>query len=411
MKIRKFRATDSQAAMRQIRAELGADAAILACYDVPEGIEFLVTLEDVSIEPAAPLRATTAAAHQEHAVSRALAARRGVDALVSPQAMRAAAIPLARQPAVAGSPVRHAVAAPVEAHDTAPDGELVSLRAELGNMRSLLETHLRTVVQGPASPSASFSGDLMQALRTAPSAEAADAALPLSERLAAALPVRTLPESGITAFVGTAGVGKTSLLARVATQLVMAGQGRDVAIICTDANRLGAAEQLKAYARVLQVPVHVAHDAASLGYLLGMLQSCRHVLIDTAGISSRDRDGLASLQDMLAVCPQADIILTLPADADAAVQEGMADLFASLMPTGLALTRLDEARRLDGAMTLAVRHRLPLTWTSEDANLPHAVRHADADTLAERACRLAGIPLEGDDGQESHGAHATRLRA
>ena len=35
MKIKKFRAVDSQQAMRQIRAEIGPDASILTCYQVP----------------------------------------------------------------------------------------------------------------------------------------------------------------------------------------------------------------------------------------------------------------------------------------------------------------------------------------------------------------------------------------
>lgn len=407
MKIRKFRATDSQTAMRQIRAELGPDAAILACYDIPEGIEFLVTLEDVSVEPARPAQAVPPHAQ---AVSQALAARRGIDALVSPSAMRAAAKPALRQAPVAGSPVRHAVAAPAAAHEAAPDAELVSLRTELGTMRNLLESHLRNIVQ-PGGGQAGFSPELLQALRTAPSADAANARLPLNERLAAALPVRAQPESGVMAFVGAAGVGKTSLLARIATQHVMAGQGKDVAIICCDGNRLGAAELLKAYGRVLQVTVHVAHDAASLGYLLGMLSDRRHILLDTAGLSTRDRDAMASLQDLLAVCPQADICLTLPADADAAVLEAMTDAFAPLMPTALALTRVDECQRLDGSLALAIRHRLPLTWFSEDANLPHAVRPIDPDGLAERACRLAGIPLEGDDAGWTRSPFPAQARA
>lgn len=383
MKIRKFRATDSQTAMRQIRAELGPDAAILACYDVPEGIEFLVTLEDVSVEPARPAQA---APTQAQAVSQTLAARRGLDALVSPGAMRAAAKPPLQQPVAITT---------LMPQDAAPDAELVSLRAELGTMRHLLESHLRAIMPTGGNP-VGFSSALIQAMRSAPSVGPDDAQLSLTERLAAALPVRGEPEAGIVAFVGLAGVGKTSLLARLATQRVMAGQGKDVAIICCDGNRLGAAEQLKAYGRVLQVPVHVAHDAASLGYLLGMLADRRHIFIDTAGLSARDRDAMSALQELLAVCPQADVCLALSADDDPAVIDATVDAFLPLMPTALALTRVDECLRLDGCLAPAIRHRLPLVWLSEHAHQPHAVRCIDVDGLAERAARLAGMPLEQD---------------
>ena len=50
MKIKKFRAVDSQQAMRQIRAEIGPDASILTCYQVPEGIEFVVAVDAPSLQ-------------------------------------------------------------------------------------------------------------------------------------------------------------------------------------------------------------------------------------------------------------------------------------------------------------------------------------------------------------------------
>ncbi|MEL0028940.1 MAG: hypothetical protein VW625_09840, partial [Perlucidibaca sp.] len=60
MKIKKYRAADSQQAMRLIRAEQGPDASILTCYQVPEGIEFVVALDapgldDVDLPAAAAL--------------------------------------------------------------------------------------------------------------------------------------------------------------------------------------------------------------------------------------------------------------------------------------------------------------------------------------------------------------------
>lgn len=386
MKIRKFRAVDSQQALRQIRDEIGPDAAILACYAVPEGMEFLVTTEDVSIETApsrSPAPVDMAASVVPHP---AFALRRNIDT-VAPVA-----------------PLIRPEAAPVAAAEVARvDADLVSLRAELGSMRHLLEHHLQLAArqQSAAPVTSHFSADLMHTLDAAPGD------LPmqtLAQRLADALPVRALPEAGVIAFVGTAGAGKTSLLARLATQLALAGGTEQIALISTDATRIGAQEQLKAYGRLLQVPVHVAHDARSLSYLLTLLQRKTWVLIDTAGIATHDDEGRAALADLLSACPQAEVLLTLPADADADVQASIGATFAPLPLTGLALTRLDEARRLDAALAVAIRQRLPLTWCSDDASLPHAVRAADADALVARACELAGIA---SDMQPAPGLRAT----
>lgn len=52
MKIKKYRAADSQQAMRLIRAEQGPDASILTCYQVPEGIEFVVAINTPDLQDA-----------------------------------------------------------------------------------------------------------------------------------------------------------------------------------------------------------------------------------------------------------------------------------------------------------------------------------------------------------------------
>lgn len=376
MKIKKFRAADSQQALRQIREEIGPDAAILACYAVPDGIEFLVTSEPVSMETAVTQRSRSPVELAPGVTPHpAFAMRRNIDTLMDTRAAAA-------EPAVTSS-------AAVEVARV--DADLISLRSELGSMRNLLESHLQLVArQQPAAAASTLSAALMAALEAAPG----DLPMqPMAQRLADALPVRALPQAGVIAFVGPAGAGKTSLLARLATQLALAGGGEQIALISTDAGRIGAQEQLKAYGRLLQVPVHVAHDARSLSYLLTLLQRKTWVLIDTAGIASHDEQGRAELAELLAACPQAEVILTLPADAAADVQDAVASAFAPLPLTGLALTRLDEARRLDASLAVAIRQRLPLTWCSHDATQPQAVQAADADALVAGVCLQAGIPM------------------
>lgn len=376
MKIKKFRAADSQQALRRIREEIGPDAAILACYAVPEGIEFLVTSEPVSMETATAQRAPAPLEVAPGVIPHpAFAMRRNIDTLMDTRTAIA-------EPLATPSPAAVEVAR--------VDADLISLRAELGSMRNLLESHLQLVARQQPAAAPTLGAELMAALEAAPG----DLPLqPLAQRLADALPVRALPRAGVIAFVGPAGAGKTSLLARLATQLALSGGSEQIALISTDAGRIGAQEQLKAYGRLLQIPVHVAHDARSLSYLLTLLQRKTWVLIDTAGIASHDEQGRAELAELLTACPQAEVILTLPADAAADVQEAVASAFAPLPLTGLALTRLDEARRLDGALAVAMRQRLPLTWCSHDATQPQAVQAADADALIASVCLQAGIPM------------------
>ena len=70
-------------------------------------------------------------------------------------------------------------------------------------------------------------------------------------------------------------------------------------LITLDAYRMGAHEQLRAYGRILGVPVHMAHDRAALEDLLELLAGKKLILIDTAGMPQRDAR-CKELLDMLA---------------------------------------------------------------------------------------------------------------
>src|SRR6185295_14565045 len=84
----------------------------------------------------------------------------------------------------------------------------------------------------------------------------------LEESLAAQLlpPVTAAPPATITAFVGPTGAGKTTTIAKLAAAQLRAGRGR-LGFVMGDTYRVGAAEQLGAYARLLGIPMAVARDA------------------------------------------------------------------------------------------------------------------------------------------------------
>jgi flagellar biosynthesis protein FlhF len=72
----------------------------------------------------------------------------------------------------------------------------------------------------------------------------------------------------------------------------------NLGLVTLDAYRVGAHEQLRTYGRILGVPVHTAHDRASLEDLLDLLAAKKMVLIDTAGMAQRD-SRTRELLDML----------------------------------------------------------------------------------------------------------------
>jgi hypothetical protein len=92
----------------------------------------------------------------------------------------------------------------------------------------------------------------------------------------------------VFALIGATGVGKTTTTAKIAAAFAARHGAASLGLITLDAYRVGAHEQLRAYGRILGVPVHTAHDRASLEDLLELLTAKKMILIDTAGMAQRD---------------------------------------------------------------------------------------------------------------------------
>ena len=112
---------------------------------------------------------------------------------------------------------------------------------------------------------------------------------------------RTLFDAGgVFALIGPTGVGKTTSIAKIAAHHVLRHGPRSLALITADVYRIGAQEQLRAFGRMLGVPVQVAQDREVLQRLLKEHEGCRLILIDTAGIGQRD-DRVGQLTSALEV--------------------------------------------------------------------------------------------------------------
>ncbi|CAH2802147.1 MAG: Flagellar biosynthesis protein FlhF [uncultured Paraburkholderia sp.] len=112
--------------------------------------------------------------------------------------------------------------------------------------------------------------------------------------LASNLPVMededTLMErGGVFALMGPTGVGKTTTTAKLAARCVMRFGASKVALLTTDSYRIGGHEQLRIFGKILGVSVHAVKDSADLQLALSELRNKHIVLIDTIGMSQRDR--------------------------------------------------------------------------------------------------------------------------
>lgn len=176
---------------------------------------------------------------------------------------------------------------------------------------------------------------------------------PLDQALSAQLRFSTLdfsPAAPPLLLAGPPGAGKTLTTARLATRLVLGGQAP--LVICADGARAGAAEQLAAFTRLLDLVLIVATDPLTMARAMTRRQPGAPVLIDSAGIDPFDAGCHTELAG-LAAAAGAQCMLVLPAGLDPAEAADTAAAFAAAGTRLLAPTRLDIARRLGGVLAAA----------------------------------------------------------
>lgn len=193
---------------------------------------------------------------------------------------------------------------------------------------------------------------------------------------------------GVYALVGPTGVGKTTTLAKLAARCV-AREGREqVAMLTTDNFRIGALEQLQIYGRLMGVPAHSVRDAGELRRILAELGNRKIVLIDTTGISQRDRLVAEQAAMLCNAGKPVRRLLVLNAASQGDTLDEVAHAYRNGVGedvAGCIITKLDEATRLGAALDTAIRHRLPIHYMSVGQKVPEHMELARADVLIDRA--------------------------
>jgi flagellar biosynthesis protein FlhF len=196
-----------------------------------------------------------------------------------------------------------------------------------------------------------------------------------------------LDRGGVFALVGPTGVGKTTTTAKLAARCVMRHGPEKLALITTDAYRIGGHEQLRIYGKILGVMVHSVKDEADLRIALKELRNKHTVLIDTIGMSQRDQ--MVTEQVAMLTESGADVKRLLCLNATS-TNETLNEVVRAYQGTGLAgciMTKLDEAVSIGNVLDVLVRQKLNLYYISTGQRVPEDLHLADRAMLVDRAFR------------------------
>lgn len=319
-----------------------------------------------------------------------------------------------REPMEAGGPAVFAGrATPVAAADEFGNARMRELQetnarlmAELSGIRGMIERQLAGFAWGEtrrhAPARAAMLGELLEAgfsarvarklaeavAEEASRTEAREAVGSALDRMmrACASDEDLLDRGGVYALVGPTGVGKTTTTAKLAARCVVRHGAGKLALITTDGYRIGAQEQLRIYGRILGVPVFSVRDGADLRQTLGGLRNKHMVLIDTMGMSQRDRL-VGEQAAMLAGAGDVRRLLLLNATARGDTLDDVVRAYAGPDLAGCIFTKVDEAAALAPALDVAVRHALDIRYLTNGQRVPEDLHLPNRAYLLHRALR------------------------
>jgi flagellar biosynthesis protein FlhF len=346
MKIMKFEGSNMREAVAKVKAELGDQAVIVSTRQIRRGLlgtacEISAAIDDDSDE-------------DRRGPSRGLPAYAAQGAVTPAPSALDAELEIER----ALSPLRgelKSLRALVRAA-SADSRATTEIRNEVAALRKLIEDKLAPAPVAPARVRASTQGPLTAL--TAPSTARA------------------------IMLVGPTGVGKTTTIAKLAARAALI-EGKRVSLITLDNYRVGGVDQIRTFADLIGVPLHVCETPGDLTRLIDDEDDL--TLIDTAGRSPRDVGAIKELAMAVANLRMIETHLVAAAASTATVIEDLANRYCALNPARLLFTKLDEIDEAPELARAPARLSLPITWVTTGQSVPEDIEEPTPARVQELA--------------------------
>jgi flagellar biosynthesis protein FlhF len=195
-------------------------------------------------------------------------------------------------------------------------------------------------------------------------------------------PIKINGRQKVVALVGPTGVGKTTTIAKLAA-IYSLQKKLKVGLITIDTYRIAAVEQIKTYARILDIPVEVAMAEDDIRTAFNNLKFKDLIIIDTAGMSPHNKNQMFELKNILTkkdIDLEAHLVLSLTTSLD--------DLFVAynkfkeLNFKNLLFTKFDETSSYGNILNLSLRTRMPISYIATGQNVPEDIMTAESENIA-----------------------------
>ena len=184
-------------------------------------------------------------------------------------------------------------------------------------------------------------------------------------------------------FIGPTGVGKTTTIAKLASELSVT-QRKKVALLTVDTYRIAAAEQLRTYASILEIPFRVIYSVEEMVQAVEDFKNYDYIMVDTAGHSQHNEElkediekYIRALEDIM----ECENFLVLSATTKYRDLLEIADSYSEVVAYKLIFTKMDETGAKGNLYNVRMHTGAPIAYITNGQNVPDDIAVFDAQRI------------------------------
>lgn len=195
----------------------------------------------------------------------------------------------------------------------------------------------------------------------------------------------------ILVFMGPTGVGKTTTIAKIASNLVI-DQKAKVGLITSDTYRIAATKQLQTYAEILEVDMETVFNQEDISNaIISFKESKDYILIDTAGRSHKNPKNIEDLNQIISVLDHADKFLVISLTTKNSDLKNIIDAYGAFSDYKVIFTKADETDSFGAILNVCFLTGKKATFITNGQNVPNDISVINPERVAKS---LLGLEVE-----------------
>lgn len=185
---------------------------------------------------------------------------------------------------------------------------------------------------------------------------------------------------GNVVLIGPTGVGKTTTIAKLAGRLALI-EKKKVGLITIDTYRIGAVEQLKTYAEIMNIPFKVVITLKEMEEAINSLDECDVVLVDTTGRSSKNTMQISELRAFIQKVNSSNISLVISGTTKNKDIDAILSGYGEINYEDIIVTKLDETTSYGCLYNIAKKSNKPISYITVGQNVPDDIKVPSKDEI------------------------------